>query len=110
VRTRLAFVAVLIAWGGTDPPAVVYIYAPDRKAERPLAHLAGFLGVLQVDGYGGYRVLAERNAVALRLQPMRSSARSLAYPIVCCGVAHSAKFDCSRPCSFWRSGLIRPRR
>jgi transposase len=52
-------------WGGTDPPAVVYIYAPDRKAERPLAHLAGFLGVLQVDGYGGYRVLAERNAVAL---------------------------------------------
>ena len=52
-------------WGGTDPPAVAYVYAPDRKAARPIAHLDGFVGVLQVDGYGGYRVLAERNAVAL---------------------------------------------
>src|ERR1700719_3706419 len=47
-------------WGGTDPPGVVYVYAPDRKAERPISHLAGFKGVLQVDGYGGYRVLADR--------------------------------------------------
>jgi transposase len=52
-------------WGGADPPGVAYVYAPDRKAERPIAHLAGFKGVLQVDGYGGYRVLAERGNVAL---------------------------------------------
>lgn len=52
-------------WGGTDPPSVAYVYAPDRKAERPIAHLAGFKGVLQVDGYGGYRVLAERGDVKL---------------------------------------------
>ena len=52
-------------WGGTDPPGVVYVYAPDRKAERPIAHLAGFKGVLQVDGYGGYRVLADRGGVML---------------------------------------------
>jgi transposase len=52
-------------WGGTDPPGVAYVYAPDRKAERPIAHLAGFKGVLQVDGYGGYRVLAERAEVVL---------------------------------------------
>jgi len=52
-------------WGGADPPAVVYVYAPDRKAERPIAHLAGFKGLLQVDGYGGYRVLAERGGVML---------------------------------------------
>ena len=52
-------------WGGTDPPGVAYVYAPDRKAERPIAHLAGFKGVLQVDGYGGYRVLAERGDVEL---------------------------------------------
>jgi len=24
-------------WGGTDPPGVAYVYAPDRKAERPSA-------------------------------------------------------------------------
>lgn len=52
-------------WGGTDPPGVAYVYAPDRKAERPIAHLAGFKGVLQVDGYGGYRALAEQGDVTL---------------------------------------------
>ena len=52
-------------WSGADPPGVVYVYAPDRKAERPIAHLAGFRGILQVDGYGGYRVLAERGDVQL---------------------------------------------
>jgi transposase len=52
-------------WGGTDPPGVAYVYAPDRKAERPIAHLAGFKGILQVDGYGGYRVLADRGDVQL---------------------------------------------
>ena len=29
-------------WGGSDPPGVAYVYAADRKAERPIAHLAGF--------------------------------------------------------------------
>ena len=52
-------------WGGTDPPGVAYVYAPDRKAERPIAHLAGFKGILQVDGYAGYRKLAERGDVQL---------------------------------------------
>ena len=52
-------------WGGADPPGVAYLYAPDRKAERPIAHLAGFKGVLQVDGYVGYRALAERGDVEL---------------------------------------------
>jgi transposase len=52
-------------WGGTDPPGVAYVYAPDRKAARPIIHLDGFVGVLQVDGYVGYRTLAERNIVTL---------------------------------------------
>jgi transposase len=52
-------------WGGSDPPGVAYVYAPDRKAERPIGHLAGFKGILQVDGYGGYRALAERGDVQL---------------------------------------------
>ncbi len=52
-------------WGGSDPPGVAYVYAPDRKAERPIAHLEGFKGVLQVDGYAGYRKLADRGDVRL---------------------------------------------
>ncbi len=52
-------------WGGPAPPAVAYVYAPDRKAERPVAHLQGFRGILQVDGYAGYRALAETGQVEL---------------------------------------------
>ena len=52
-------------WGGSDPPGVAYVYAPDRRAERPIAHLAGFAGILQVDGYAGYKVLADKGAVRL---------------------------------------------
>src|SRR4051812_6529275 len=40
-----------------DPPAAVYLYSPDRKAERPLAHLASFKGTVQVDGYPGFEQL-----------------------------------------------------
>jgi len=44
-------------WAGPDPPAAVYFYSPDRKAERPAAHLDRFRGVLQVDGYAGFEQL-----------------------------------------------------
>jgi len=46
-------------WGGTDPPAVVYLYAPGRGAEHAIGPLAGFSGVLQVDAYGAYKALAD---------------------------------------------------
>jgi transposase len=46
-------------WQGGTPPAVVFLYAEDRKGEHPAAHLAAFQGVLQVDGYGGFKSLLE---------------------------------------------------
>jgi transposase len=46
-------------WGGSDPPAVVYHYAPGRGGEHARALFAGFNGVLQVDGYAGYNGLAD---------------------------------------------------
>jgi transposase len=52
-------------WNGSDPPGVAYVYTPDRKAERPIAHLESFKGILQVDGYAGFRRLAERGDVQL---------------------------------------------
>src|SRR4051795_7115780 len=55
-------------WGGSTPPAVVYLYAEDRKGEHPAAHLADFRGILQVDGYGGFKsLLADRPAGEVRL-------------------------------------------
>jgi transposase len=44
-------------WHGTDPPAAVYLYSPDRKAERPASYLAKFRGIVQVDGYPGFAQL-----------------------------------------------------
>jgi transposase len=52
-------------WGGPDPPAVLYLYSPDRKAERPAFHLDGFRGVLQVDGYAGFERLAASGDIML---------------------------------------------
>ena len=51
--------------GGADPPLAVYVYAPNRKADQPIAHLADFAGIVQVDGYAGYRPLARKNSVQL---------------------------------------------
>jgi transposase len=47
-------------FAGNAPPAVLYHYSADRKAEHPQAHLAAFRGILQADGYAGYAGLYER--------------------------------------------------
>jgi len=47
-------------WGGTEPPAVLYSYAPGRGAEHAVALLQGFAGVLQTDGYAAYKGLTSR--------------------------------------------------
>jgi len=52
-------------WAGPDPPAAIYFYSPDRKAERPASHLGTFSGVLQVDGYAGFERLTARGTVVL---------------------------------------------
>ena len=52
-------------WAGPAPPAAVYIFAPDRKAMRPVAHLQHFRGVLQVDGYAGFEQLTRGGHITL---------------------------------------------
>ena len=52
-------------WAGPDPPAAVYFCSPDRKAERPAAHLERFCGILQVDGYAGFETLAAKGDIVL---------------------------------------------
>ncbi len=47
--------------GSCEAPAVLFRYSPDRKGERPQAHLASFTGVLQADAYAGFdRLYGER--------------------------------------------------
>jgi transposase len=46
-------------WGGAAPPAVVYTYAPGRGAVHAIKLLAGYSGILQVDGYAAYGQLTK---------------------------------------------------
>jgi transposase len=46
------------AWKGPAPPAVAYVFAGGRGKKEIMAQLAGFEGVLQVDGYAAYVSLA----------------------------------------------------
>jgi transposase len=45
-------------WQGPLPPAVAYVYSENRQGAHPQSHLAAFAGVLQVDGYAGFKALA----------------------------------------------------
>jgi len=52
-------------WGGPEPPAAVYLFAPDRRAERPASHLENFKGALHVDGYAGFEQLTGKGEIVL---------------------------------------------
>ena len=60
-RTRTARLWTYVrdgrASGDATPPAVCFRYTPDRKGERPRAHLKDFSGTLQADGYAGFHHL-----------------------------------------------------
>jgi transposase len=62
-RTKTGYLWAMLrddrSWGGADPPAVVFEYAPGRGGEHADKMLAGFEGVLHVDGYAGYNRLAD---------------------------------------------------
>jgi transposase len=45
-------------WGGTDPPAVAYSYAPGRGAVHALKLLEHYRGIVQCDGYAAYKTIA----------------------------------------------------
>lgn len=45
-------------WCGSDPPAVVFHYAPGRGAGHAKALLGGYRGILQCDGYVAYKSVA----------------------------------------------------
>ena len=52
--------------GDATAPAAWCAYTPDRKGERPKAHLSSFTGTLEADAYSGSRLLGARAAEVLR--------------------------------------------
>src|SRR3546814_17626537 len=43
--------------GDIGPPAVEFRFTTGRGGKHPAAHLAGYRGYLQADGYAGYNAL-----------------------------------------------------
>ncbi|MGH1483821.1 MAG: IS66 family transposase [Geminicoccales bacterium] len=60
-KTRTGRLWVVVRDGrpyqGSDPPAVVYFYSPDRKGVHPRMFMKGFNGVLQADGFSGFNAM-----------------------------------------------------
>ena len=54
-------------WGGTDPPAIAYSYAPGRGTVHGLKLLERYRGIVQCDGYAAYKKIA----AAHRARPSR---------------------------------------
>jgi transposase len=50
-------------WRGSQPPAVVYSYAPGRGHSHANTLLGGYRGILQCDGYGAYKKLGGAKSV-----------------------------------------------
>ena len=49
--------------GSEAASAVWFAYSPDRKGEHPAAHLKNYQGILQADGYAGFKQLYEKGGV-----------------------------------------------
>jgi hypothetical protein len=47
------------SWGGTDPPAIAYSYAPGRGAVHALKLLDHYRGIVQCDGYAACKTIAD---------------------------------------------------
>jgi transposase len=80
-------------WRGSDPPGAAYFYAPGRAGKHGEEFLAGFSGILQVDGYQGYNRLtkASRKDGPLQLAYCWAHARRKLYDVAQAGNAPIAE-------------------
>ena len=85
-------------WCGPSHPVAAYVYSEDRRGIRPAEHLAQFRGVLQVDGYNGFKRLAGDRAdhsvqlafcwvhypepIFMRRRPVSANAGTVIWPTV----------------------------
>jgi transposase len=49
-------------WGGSEPPAVVFRYAPGRGREHAKELLGDYAGLLQCDGYAAYKSVSSSSS------------------------------------------------
>jgi transposase len=90
-------------FGGTAPPMVAYRFEDSRGADSVARHLAGYTGLLQVDGWGAYNRLAEakRSGGPLTLAACWAHLRRKFYELHVAGISHVASETVERMAVLW---------
>ena len=91
-------------FGGTDPPMVAYRFEDGRGGDHPARHLAGFTGILQVDGYTAYKRLGDpaRSAAPMTLAACWAHLRRKFYELHIAGSSLTATWTVERMAALWR--------
>lgn len=90
-------------FGGQAPPMVAYRFEDSRGGENVERHLAGYIGLLQVDGWGAYNRLAETKRVGgpLQLAACWAHLRRKFFELHVSGVSHVASETVERMAGLW---------
>jgi transposase len=90
-------------FGGTAPPMVAYRFEDSRGGESAERHLAGYKGLLQVDGWGAYNRLAEakRAGGPLTLAACWAHLRRKFWELHVAGISHVASETVERMAALW---------
>jgi transposase len=90
-------------FGGVGPPMVAYRFEDSRAGSCPNEHLAGFAGLLQVDGYKAYNQLAapDRLGGPVTLAACWAHLRRYFYELHISGVSHVATETVERMKTLW---------
>lgn len=94
-------------FAGTGPPMVAYRFEDSRGADCVARHLAGFAGILQVDGYSAYTSLAKARAKtgsneAIQLAGCWAHLRRKFYDLHISGVSQTATASIIAMAELWK--------
>ncbi|MER8549272.1 MULTISPECIES: IS66 family transposase [unclassified Mesorhizobium] len=94
-------------YGGTSPPMVAYRFEDSRGADCVARHLAGFSGILQVDGYSAYTNLVKARAKAgsnetIRLAGCWAHLRRKFYDLHISGISQAATDSIIAMTELWK--------
>ena len=90
-------------FAGTGPPMVAYRFEESRGGDCPARHLAGFSGLLQIDGYAAYRSLADpdRAGGPVTLAACWAPLRRRFYDLHAAGLSETATWTVERMAALW---------
>ena len=82
---------------------VAYRFEDSRGGDCPARHLAGFSGLLQIDGYAAYRALTDpnRDGVPVSLAACWAHLRRRFYELHAAGLSETASWTVERMATLW---------